>query len=370
MFNSLTKNNGKTPKKIQRIDGLLTLSSSNKKKISLKNLNKNHHPIIIEIHFNYGQIRQDLFAKFAINIFEYILYDRMAIPIPFGCLNKMDCSFSNEANKKKLLQTFTKLKLIFNFLIELFIKSNIQIHSIALLFGDSLRFAREIFIINLEKLNIFNEQNMNRKCLPFLTLRYMINNFYKRLLNEIPEEMPQLYTNQKSKINSKNILFTVKISAENIDQLRIFIETYSKENHSDLSESNFQLNIDNTTHRLGSIISRITHFKFDHYHPDNIMLLNGENFEIYRENDDEFDEIIEEKIIISNSAITTTTTNDDNDNDSESIDNLSKPNISTTATKISSNEEYHDVSQKQSTIDEMNSFWVQICSPIRCVDKI
>ncbi|OTF69973.1 hypothetical protein BLA29_003229, partial [Euroglyphus maynei] len=216
MFDSLSKNGlfHNTPKKIKHVDGLLTLSSSNKKKFSLKNLNQNRH-IMINIRFNYGMIRRDLFSKFAINVFEYILYDRMAIPIPFGCMNKLDCySIQSEMRKKTLLNTFSKLKLIFNFISALFLEKQIHISCIALCLGDSLRFAREIFIINLEKLNIYQEQN-GLKCSPSLTLRYMIDSFYKRLLNEIPEEMPQLYTNQRQqKINPKNIMFTVKTSSE------------------------------------------------------------------------------------------------------------------------------------------------------------
>lgn len=366
MYDLLSKNGlfHRTPKKnIKHVDGLLTLSSSNKKKFSLQNSNKNRH-ITINIQFNHGMIRRDLFSKFIINVFEYILYDRMAIPVPFGFINRLHCfPIQSELRKKTLLNTLSRLKIVFNFISELFLKTQIHIHCVALCLGDSLRFAREIFIINLEKLIIdHNDEQNGPKRLPFLTLRYMIDSFYKRLLNEIPEEMPQLYTNNgQPKINPKNILFTLKISSENVDILRTFIENYSKEKCSDFEASNFSIQILNSTHRLGSVISRTTHFKFDHQPPDN-MIANADNFDIYHDND-EFDEIIEEKIIISN--------------DAESMmmmtDNLATNESTMLSSNIATNEikqEYSNITQQQSMIDEMNSIWIQINPPIRCVDKI
>ncbi|KAI7686084.1 hypothetical protein SSS_06388 [Sarcoptes scabiei] len=97
-INNSTENNVQTPK-IKRINGLLTLSSSNKKKFCFKNSHKPDRYITIKMLFEYGAIRRDSIAKFLINIFQYILYDKNAIPIPFNYIDKLRDFFSKMIEK-------------------------------------------------------------------------------------------------------------------------------------------------------------------------------------------------------------------------------------------------------------------------------
>lgn len=344
----------RTPKKIKRIDGLLTLSSSSKK-LSLKNVNRKRF-VTINMDFTYGLIKRDLFSKFLINIFQYILYDKNAIPIPFNYFDKLEKYLNEQAKKswkkRALLSTFSKLNLIFDFITNLFLQNNIYIGAIALCLGDSIRFAKEIFIINIGKLNLSDEYK-NDSNVPFLTLRYMIDCFYRRLLNEIPEEMPP---EKPSELKApKNIMFAIKVTSSTNDNLSKFIDNYSNENQSLLQENSINFGISDQILRLGSIISNITNFKFGHN--GHILI---DNFDIFIE-DNDVEEVIEEKIELEDEV--TFMNSSDNSSPSKSAEDK--------IAKFKNNEKIVNEENSNSLLFAKESkFWIQIGPPIPCILKL
>lgn len=371
-INNSTEINVQTPK-IKRINGLLTLSSSNKKKFCFKNSHKPDRYITIKMLFEYGAIRRDSIAKFIINIFQYILYDKNAIPIPFNYIDKLrdfflkddrkngDLDAKSRLRSKLLIDTFCKLDSTFIFISKLFLGTDILIKSVALCLGDSLRFAKEIFIINLEKLNIDSNQEDKK---PLITLRYMIEAFYKKLLNEMPDNLDNKSMRAiHDEAKAKNILFSFKIDSKSIDAIENFVDknTFRSEEIQTNESIDFKFRISKHGYRIGSIQTKIINFQFGHHKS---MMVEDSDFDIYLE-DGKVEEIIEEKIIID--PINNALPEFDVRSNLESYGNCKSSTLPTLDNDIN---KLLDPPKSLFADDNDGSVWIQISPPIQCVNRI
>lgn len=370
----------KTPNKLQRlINGLLTLSSSNKKKpLHLRNITKSNlnnaqngsnTELTINIQFDYGLIKSDLFSRFALNVVQYILYDKQAIPIPYFYRDKLHQFFPNESSlnkqqkQKALKHNFNKLKLTFDFIDKLFKNSKFKIHSFALTLGDSLRFAQDVFIIDHSELNLRCSKQDKNPC-PFLTLRYMIDSFYSRLLNEVPEEQPEnlkSFNSNKQIKSPRNMIFAVRIATSLFNDFKEFVDSYVNENSEDFKAEMFSLMTGNHMRRLGSVISRVTNFKFSQYLKPRQSI---KELDIYLEDPEIIEEVIEEKLSEDSLMIVM----EESQNDSkENGEQLNEP-----LSQLNQIDQVLPVAKKSPLFDleEEPYVWVQITPPIKCINKL
>lgn len=284
----------KTPARIKRVQGLLTLSSS-KKILSARGRRSRN----INIDFDYGLVKRDLFAKFAINVFQYILYDNEVLPVPFQYFQRFfakdsERNWNNKQclivkHRKVLEEIFSILDVMFDFVDELIANSSIDLHSVGICFGDSIRFAKDIYVLNMSELNLCSRVVKYR--MPHLTLSYLINTFYKKLLNEVNAEPARA----SSRKNVKNIIFLAKVNSKHADSLGQLVEEYSS--RGDVCSkiplgSKFRfVSRNHQQYNLGCALSRTTTFNFLHPSIEDLQIPNVD-FEIFSENN--IDEVIEE----------------------------------------------------------------------------
>ena len=359
--------NEATPAKVQ-VQGLLTLSSSNKKKnLSKCFQNKANKNTIINIDLDNGLVKRDSFIKFAINVFQYLLYDKEIIPIPFQYFDRIfasrpelleeSASYTKQLRQKSILSDmFTNLNIVFDFLHQIFEESTIEPSFIAMCLGDSIRFAKEIFSLNLSTLNLFSK-SASQSTGPntrLLTLNYLITTFYKKLLNEASNETDTRKGNSAPKVKSKstNVIFMMKISSQDVDKFESFANQDTSEPSSSLTANRFQY-----MYRLGCTITKTTSFALSHH------IMGDTGFEIFSDNNSisyDVEEIIEEKLL------------------EEDEENLKKSTLngSLNESSDSANSE-HDSLTKDNSVDSTEEkkpaeeyIWVQIGAPIRCFSKL
>lgn len=351
-------NGKKTPSKIH-VHGLLTLSSSHKKKNLSKCFQKANKNVSIPIDLNYGLVKRESFIKFTVNIFQYLLYDSEVIPIPFQYFDRIyslespNTEIQFKKNKSVLSKMFTNLNAVFTFLSKLFEESSIEPSCIAMCFGDSIRFAKEIYSLNLSSLNLYPKSSgeLNLPTTPLLTLNYLIKTFYQKLLNAAAEEdVPK--GNSAAKSKATNVFFTIKISSQDIDTLESFAN--SKASNKDASAPCIAANHFQYLYRLGCTVTKTTSFVLSHQPNRNMA------FAIYNDNYG-VEEIIEENLIEEEEEILTKNTLVTLNDSSELV--------SSNSSDLANHEgESGDLISDKKNFSEF--IWVQIGAPIRCFSKL
>lgn len=342
-----------TPKKIKRVQGLITLSSNKK---VLPRSSKN---VSIDIDLDYGLVKRESFAKFAINVFQYILYDNDILPVPFQNFQRLFNNTQQIQNgdlffkhQKILHELFSVLDFIFDFIEDLLTNSTFDISDVAICLGDSVAFSKKIYVLNLSKLNLCSR--VKKYKMPYLPLRYLINTFYKRLLNEIDFENNP--TTQSRMKKTKNIMFLAKISTQNSSNLNCFADDYVKRKHMEqkiegFSKFRFELT-PYKLYRLGCAITRITTFNF--LHPKIEDLEKPEcKFDIYIDND--IEEVIEECIESTMLCFDSYKVSSDDNDYSEQLDKF----------------EQQQTEANLIVCDKLSDYiWIQIGTPVNCLLKL
>lgn len=349
MPNIIGFNGTKTPAKVH-IPGLLSLSSSNKKRNLTKYL-RNTRKTVINIELDYGFIRPESLSKFVVNVFQYLLYDKEVIPIPFQYYDRIYLSNSplNDCwlkNKDLLTDMFTKLNGIFSYTIKLFFESTIYPKCIAMCFGDSIRLAKEIFILELSNLNWTINDNDNETTykngqMPLLSLNSLINKFYNKLLNEASEKSSSVLES-KTKHKAINVFFAIEIDSKDTTKFEKFVSA--------------QTDIDIQTHfeylsHLGCTITKTTSFSIHHESAH-----FNSDFEIHTDGC-AIEEIIEEVLIEE----------DENDLNKNLCENQLDGSVnSSSSTLDETKDDLYDLPEKKSN----DLIWVQIGKPVRCINKL
>lgn len=362
---------GQTPAKVHvKCPGLLTLSSSNKKKNISKCYQKASKNTLIPIRFTHGLVKRESFIKFAVNVFQYLLYDNDVIPIPFQYFDRIVASQTesslatakeSQVKRMNLLSTmFGSLNDVFKLLCQLFDES-LEHTQIAMCFGDSVRFAKEIFILDFSKLNLYStfaeiNTNHHASSTRLLRLEDIIRMFYQKLLNEVLEEgAPSSKESSGSKSKATSVIFMVKINSKDIEKFESF--TNSKRNDEN-SPANFPY-----FDRLGCTITKTTTFKLSHTPKQPVV------FEIFNADDYPVEEIIEEKLLDEDEEKLTKRTLATLNESNESIGSNSGEQL-TPEQQQQLQLQVDEVPEKKEPSTEPEFIWVQINAPIRCFSKM
>ena len=360
---------GKTPAKVHHVKGLLTLSSSNKKKNISKCYKKANKNTLIPIRFTHGLVKRESFIKFAVNVFQYLLYDNDIIPIPFQYFDRIIASqtassmeLAKESQLKRmslLSEMFTSLNGAFTFLCQLFDESTLEHSHIAMCFGDSIRFAKEVFTLDFSKLNIYStfadKGSLYAASTRLLTLENIISMFYQKLLNEVFEENTQPKELSSSKSKATSVIFTVKINSKDVEKY----ESFNNFKRTDKNLTNFPY-----YDRLGCTITKTTTFKLSHTPKQPVV------FEIFNSNDYPVEEIIEEKLLDEDEEKLTKNTLATLNESSESLGSNSGEQLTQEQQQQLQEEEKLAESKNQESTPDPEYIWVQINAPIRCFSKM
>lgn len=135
----------------------------------------------------------------------------------------------NVRNEIDLYEMYHSLDQLFTSVSSL-MATDIRISELALCIGDSVHFAKEIFTLNMNDLNIIDhrldteERNLKNSKLPTLSVRYLIQTFYKKLLNNIIPELEKQFGGASSKSKNcpdkNNVILAVKINQSQLVQFQ------------------------------------------------------------------------------------------------------------------------------------------------------
>lgn len=356
-----------TPAKVHvKCPGLLTLSSSNKKKNISKCYQKASKNTLIPIRFSHGLVKRESFIKFAVNVFQYLLYDNDVIPIPFQYFDRIVASqtanslaTAKESQMKRmnlLSKMFGSLKDVFNHLCTLFDES-LEHTQIAMCFGDSIRFAKEIFTLDFSKLNLYStftdiSTKFNASSTRLLRLEDIIRMFYQKLLNEVFEENASVKESSGSKSKATSVIFMVKINSKDIEKFESFTNSKRTDENSCVNFPYFD--------RLGCTITKTTTFKLSHTPKQPAV------FEIFNSDDYPVEEIIEEKLLDEDEEKLTKSTLATLNESNESIGSNSGEQL----THEQQQQLQDELLEKKEPSTEPEFIWVQVNAPIRCFSKM
>lgn len=399
MNNISSRNVPSTPlssaRKSIKVPGLVSLSSSsNKKKIfynsskfgdrKAKRLNG------FTIEFEPGFVRPEAFGRFLENVLQYLLYDSNVMAMPYQYFERFyrqpdGPKLMNVPNELRFFEMYDSLGKMFTMMHRLLAQQmNTKIAEIALCFGDSFHYVREVFVFDLSKLNFDldadNAVYLNRKSLPTLPLNYLVKTFFRKLLNEI---YPEMEANMKGANNTRNkrvgknaVFLSVKTRFVDLPELEKYIDAQQElfdqqddsPNKTSVEESfgiddyrcRFRASIVANSYRLGSTMTKRTTFTFEHpplpqEKEEAFNKLGAEQFKVFVEGQAE-EEIIEEDEVLDNVS-------------------LANDSTSTNASELDDDDEIFgdDIPMSQASADEVmddSQVWVQICEPILCHSKL